>query len=419
MFNHLAERDPAVIKILESELSRQRGTIDLIASENFTSMAILQAQCSVLSNKYAEGMPGHRYYAGCEFVDEVENLARDRVKQLFGAEHANVQPHSGSQANAGVYLASLKIGDKVLGLNLAHGGHLTHGSKANFSGKLYEFISYGVNRETEELDYDEIHSIALQHRPKMIVTGASAYPRTIRFDKFKEIADSVGAMLLVDMAHIAGLIAAQVHPSPVPYADFVTATTHKTLRGPRSGFILCKEQYATAIDKAVFPGLQGGPMMHDIAAKAVCFLEAQSSDFKKYQEQIIINAKKLAEVLTASGFRIVSGGTDNHLLLVDLQNLNITGQEAENALSSVGIIANKNAIPFDPKPPTITSGIRLGTPAVTTRGMKEPEIEQIGNMITEVILEKNSEEAREAARNKVAELCDRFPLYEGLKYLQQ
>lgn len=417
MLNFLAEHDPAVLKIMEAELTRQRTTIDLIASENFTSQSVMQAQCSVLSNKYAEGMPGHRYYAGCEVVDEVENLARDRARQLFGAEHANVQPHSGSQANAAVYLASLKPGDKVLGLSLAHGGHLTHGSKANFSGKTYEFVSYGVNRDTEQLDYDEIHSMALQHRPKMIVTGASAYPRTIHFDKFREIADSVGALLLVDMAHIAGLIAAKAHPSPVPYADFVTATTHKTLRGPRSGFILCKEYYANAIDKAVFPGIQGGPMMHDIAAKAVCFLEAQSDDFQQYQQQIMKNAKKLVEVLIARGFRIVSGGTDNHLLLVDLQSLDITGQDAENALSRVGIIANKNAIPFDPKPPAITSGIRLGTPAVTTRGMKEPEIEEIGNMIADVILASDSENTKETARKKVANICKRFPLYDGLSYL--
>lgn len=416
MFKDLSERDPAVTQIMEAELERQRKTIDLIASENFTSRSILQAQCSVLSNKYAEGMPGHRYYAGCENADKVENLARDRVKQLFGAEHANVQPHSGSQANAAVYLASLQVGDTVLGLSLAHGGHLTHGSKANFSGKLYQFISYGVNRDTEQLDYEEIYNMALKHKPKMIVTGASAYPRTIHFDKFKEIADAVGAMLLVDMAHIAGLIAAGEHPSPVPYADFVTATTHKTLRGPRSGFVLCRDEYANAIDKAVFPGLQGGPMMHDIAAKAVCFREAQSDEFRAYQRQIKKNAKKLAEVLIDRGFRIVSGGTDNHLMLVDLQSLNITGQEAEDALSNVGLIANKNAIPFDPKPPAITSGIRLGTPAVTTRGMKESQIEEIGNIIADTITGSGFFSSSEKARNAVAALCDSHPLYQGLSY---
>lgn len=402
---------------MQKELDRQRSTIELIASENFTSEAILVAQGSVLTNKYAEGLPFHRYYGGCKYVDEAENLAIERAKKLFGAEHANVQPHSGSQANMAVYMSVLNIGDTVLGLNLSHGGHLTHGSKVNFSGKLYNFVSYGVNRKTEQLDYNEILDCAKKYRPKMIVTGASAYPRIIDFSRFKEIADEVGAMLMVDMAHIAGLIAAGVHPSPVPYSDFVTGTTHKTLRGPRSGFVLCKQKYAGNIDKSVFPGIQGGPLMHDIAAKAVCFAEAMTQQFTDYQNQIVKNAQKLSDELSRSGFRIVSGGTDNHLLLVDLRKLNITGDNAENILESVGIIANKNSIPFDPRPPTITSGIRLGTPAVTTRGMKEAEMEIISQIISSLLISNGSKETINKAKREVGSLCSKFPIYPEIKYL--
>lgn len=417
MDRELQEVDPQICRIIQDELDRQRDTIELIASENFTSEAVLQAQGSVLSNKYAEGLPDARYYGGCHFVDEAEKLARKRAIDLFGAEYANVQPHSGSQANMAVYLSVLSPGDTVLGLNLAHGGHLTHGSKANFSGKLYSFLSYGVNKDTERLDYEEIRRLAIEHKPKMIVTGASAYPRVIDFDIFADIAKEVGAYLLVDMAHIAGLIAAGVHPSPVPRSDFVTATTHKTLRGPRSGFILCKEKYAHAIDKAVFPGIQGGPMMHEIAAKAVAFHEAGQPAFVEYSKQVISNSRELAKVLAENGFRIVSGGSDNHLLLVDLRQVGMTGKDAEDALENVGIIANKNAIPFDPQPPAITSGIRLGTPAATTRGMKEPEMKKIAEIITKIIITNGSSDSKDEAKRHVKQLCADFPIYKNISYL--
>jgi glycine hydroxymethyltransferase len=413
----LKQVDFEIAQILQKELNRQRETIELIASENLTSEAVLAAQGSIMSNKYAEGLPGDRYYGGCHFVDEAENLAIQRAKDLFGAQHANVQPHSGSQANMAVYLSVLSPGDTVLGLNLAHGGHLTHGSKANFSGKLYNFVSYGVSEETERLDYEKIRRLAIEHRPKMIVTGASAYPRVIDFEMFAEIAKEVDAYLMVDMAHIAGLIAAGVHPSPVPCSDFVTATTHKTLRGPRSGFILCKQKYAHAIDKAVFPGIQGGPMMHEIAAKAVAFLEASLPEFVDYQKQIIANAQELAKVLAEKGFRIVSGGTDNHLLLVDLRQVGVSGKDAEDALEDVGIIANKNAIPFDPQPPSITSGIRFGAPAVTTRGMKEPEMRKIGEIIAKIIIANDSKEFKEEAKKQVSRLCGDFPIYKNISYI--
>lgn len=375
-FTNLKNTDPELLDMIKKEEERQEYNIELIASENFTSLSVMEAMGSLLTNKYAEGYPHKRYYGGCEFVDEVEDLARERLKKLFAAEHANVQPHSGSQANMAVYMSVLQTGDTILGMDLSHGGHLTHGSPVNFSGKLYNFISYGVDKETETIDYDQLKKIALENRPKMIVSGASAYPRIIDFEKIREICDEIDAYMMVDMAHIAGLVATGLHPSPVPYADFVTTTTHKTLRGPRGGAILCKEKYAKAVDKAIFPGIQGGPLMHTIAAKAVCFGEALREDYKEYMQQVVKNTKVLGEELKNYGFRLISGGTDNHLLLIDLTNKNITGKDAEKLLDSVGITVNKNTIPFETLSPFITSGIRIGTPAVTTRGFKEEEMKK-------------------------------------------
>jgi glycine hydroxymethyltransferase len=404
--------DPEIFAAVSQEKARQENKLELIASENFVSQAVREAQGSVLTNKYAEGYPGKRYYGGCEWVDVAENLAIERAKELFGAEHANVQPHSGAQANMAVYFAVLEPGDKVLGMNLAHGGHLTHGSPVNFSGKLYEFIGYEVDRETETIDYDEVRRLAREHRPKLIVAGASAYPRTLKFDLFREIADEVGAYLMVDMAHIAGLVATGLHPNPVPHAHFVTTTTHKTLRGPRGGMILCSEEFAARIDKAIFPGIQGGPLMHVIAAKAVAFKEALSPDFKQYQEQIIRNAQALAKSLAEQkGFRVVSGGTDNHLILVDLRGTGVTGKDGEKILDSVNITVNKNAIPFDPASPFVTSGIRVGSPALTTRGMKETEMEEIGKLIGMAINSKGDESILEEVRVRVAKMVDKYPLY--------
>ncbi|SHH29482.1 serine hydroxymethyltransferase [Caloranaerobacter azorensis DSM 13643] len=408
-FNNLKKFDPEVMQAIEQEIGRQRSKIELIASENFVSPQVMEAMGSQLTNKYAEGYPGKRYYGGCEFVDIVEDLARERLKKLFGAEHANVQPHSGANANLGVYFAVLEPGDKVLGMSLSHGGHLTHGSPVNISGTYFNFVSYGVNKETEMIDYDEVMEIAKRERPKLIVAGASAYPRIIDFKKFREIADAVGAYLMVDMAHIAGLVAAGLHPSPVPYADFVTTTTHKTLRGPRGGVILCKKEYAKKIDKAIFPGLQGGPLMHVIAAKAVSFKEALEDDFKEYQKQIIKNASVLAESLIERGFRLVSGGTDNHLILIDLRNKGLTGKKAEALLDEVGVTTNKNTIPFDPESPFVTSGLRIGTPAVTTRGMKEEQMVEIAEIINLTLDESND---RNMIKERVKKLCDSFPLYE-------
>lgn len=407
-FSNLTKYDPEVMNIVEMELNRQQKHIELIASENFVTPQVMEAAGSYLTNKYAEGYPAKRYYGGCEIVDKVEDLARDRMKKIFGADHANVQPHSGSNANLGVYFAVLKPGDKVLGMNLSQGGHLTHGSPVNISGTYYNFIAYGVNKETETIDYDEVREIALREKPKMIVAGASAYPRQIDFAKFREIADEVGAYLMVDMAHIAGLVAAGLHPSPVPYADFVTTTTHKTLRGPRGGAILCKEKYAKIIDKAIFPGIQGGPLMHIIAAKAVAFGEALQDDFKVYQQQIIDNAKALAEGLLKNGFRLVSGGTDNHLILIDVRTKGLTGKKAEALLDEIGVATNKNTIPNDPESPFITSGIRIGTPAMTTRGMKEEDMMEIAEIITLALDESND---RDEIRARVAKLCDKYPLY--------
>jgi len=407
-FSNLTKYDPEVMNIIEKEFNRQKKHIELIASENFVTPQVMEAAGSYLTNKYAEGYPAKRYYGGCEVVDMVEDLARDRMKKIFGADHANVQPHSGSNANLGVYFAVLKPGDKVLGMNLSQGGHLTHGSPVNISGTYYNFIAYGVNKETETIDYDEVREIALKEKPKMIVAGASAYPRQIDFAKFREIADEVGAYLMVDMAHIAGLVAAGLHPNPVPYADFVTTTTHKTLRGPRGGAILCKEKYAKIIDKAIFPGIQGGPLMHIIAAKAVAFGEALQEDFKTYQQQIIKNAKVLAEGLLKNGFRLVSGGTDNHLILIDVRTKGLTGKKAEALLDDIGVATNKNTIPNDPESPFITSGIRIGTPAMTTRGMKEEDMMEIAEIITLALDESND---RDAIRARVSKLCDKYPLY--------
>ena len=409
-FENLKKEDTEVYNAIENELRRQRNKIELIASENFTSNAVMEAMGSYLTNKYAEGYPKDRYYGGCEYVDVVEDLARDRAKKLFGAEHANVQPHSGAQANMAVYQAVLTPGDTVLGLNLSHGGHLTHGSKVNSSGKLYNFLAYGVKETDGRINYDEVERLAVEHKPKLIVTGASAYPRIIDLKRFKSIADKVGAMLMVDMAHIAGLVATGLHPNPVEYADFVTTTTHKTLRGPRGGMILCKEKYAKQIDKAVFPGIQGGPLMHVIAGKAVCFKEALEPEFKKYQEQVIKNAKVLAEELQKLGFKLLSGGTDNHLILIDLRNKGITGKELEVRLDQVGITVNKNSIPFDTEKPSITSGIRIGTPAVTTRGFKEGEMKKIANLINETV--SNYEENKEKIKEEVSNICKQYPLYE-------
>ncbi len=411
--------DPEVYRAVRGELERQRATLELIASENFTSRAVLEAQGSVLTNKYAEGYPGRRYYGGCRHMDEVEELARRRLCALFGADHANVQPHSGTQANMAVYFAVLKPGDTILGMALDHGGHLSHGHPANFSGQLYRVVHYGVSRETERLDYDELRAIARRERPKLVVVGASAYPRAIDFATVREICDEVGAYLLADIAHIAGLCAAGLHPSPWPHAHFITLTTHKTLRGPRGGAILCHREHARLIDRTVFPGIQGGPLMHVIAAKAVAFKEALSPEFKRYQEQIVRNAKALARALQERGYRLVSGGTDTHLVLVDLRPKGLTGAEAERHLEDVGITVNKNAIPFDPEKPAITSGIRLGTPAVTARGMREPEMALIAELIDQALEGARTGGAREreakaAVRARVRALCEDFPLYEGL-----
>lgn len=402
-FNAIKKTDQEILDIINLEIDRQQSKIELIASENFTSKAVMEAMGSPLTNKYAEGYPGKRYYGGCEYVDMAENLARDRMKELFGAEHANVQPHSGSQANMGVYFAVLNPGDKILGMDLSHGGHLTHGSPVNFSGKLYQFISYGVD-ETGFINYDKLREIALKEKPKMIVAGASAYPRVIDFKKMREICDEVGAYMMVDMAHIAGLVAAGVHPSPFPYADFVSTTTHKTLRGPRGGAILCKEKYAKDIDKSIFPGIQGGPLMHVIAAKAICFKEAMSEEFKEYQRNVVKNAKALADALMERGFQLVSGGTDNHLMLVDLRNKNITGKEAQLLLDEIGITVNKNTVPFETQSPFITSGIRIGTAATTTRGFGTKEMVEIADIINWTI--ENRDKDLTHARDRVKKLCD-------------
>lgn len=408
-FSNIKVNDPVLFSMMERENERQEHNIELIASENFTSKAVMEAMGSQLTNKYAEGYPAKRYYGGCEVVDQVENLARERMKKLFNAEHANVQPHAGSQANMAVYFSCLKPGDTVLGMNLSHGGHLTHGSPVNFSGKLYNFVSYGVHKETEQIDYEEVRRLAKEHSPKMLVAGASAYPRVIDFPKLREICDEVGAYFMVDMAHIAGLVAAGAHPSPVPYADFVTTTTHKTLRGPRGGAILCKEKFAKDIDKTIFPGMQGGPLMHIIAAKAVCFEEAARDDFKVYIDQVVKNAKVLGEELQNYGFRLVSGGTDNHLLLVDLTNKGLTGKEAEKLLDESRITVNKNTIPFETQSPFITSGIRIGTAAVTTRGFKEEEMRKVAALINEVIESKGANSEEVIA--KVQKICSSYPIY--------
>ena len=410
----IKSQDPEVAKAIEQEENRQSNTIELIASENFVSRAVMAAQGSVLTNKYAEGYPGKRYYGGCEYVDVVEDLARERIKKLFGAEHANVQPHSGSQANMAVYFSFLKPGDTVLGMNLSHGGHLTHGSPVNISGVYFNFISYGVDSKTERIDYEEVRKLALQHHPKMIVAGASAYPRIIDFAKLREIADEVKAFFMVDMAHIAGLVAAGLHPTPVPYADFVTTTTHKTLRGPRGGLILCKAEHAQAIDKAIFPGIQGGPLMHVIAAKAVAFGEALQPEFKTYQTRIVENAKALAQALVDRGFRLVSEGTDNHLILVDVRSKDVTGKEAETILDEIGITVNKNTIPFDTASPYITSGIRVGTPAVTTRGMNPEAMQQIAEAMDLALTAHHETDKLSKAREIVSALCARYPLYANL-----
>ncbi len=411
----LRESDPEVWQAIEDEKRRESEKIVLIASENYASRAVLEAQGSVLTNKYAEGYPGHRYYGGCEFADAVEELAIKRAKEIFGMEHVNVQPHSGSQANMAAYFSVLKPGDTILGMKLTHGGHLTHGAQVSFSGSLYKSVSYGVKRETGLMDFDEIAALAKEHRPRMIIVGASAYPRLIDFKAFRDIADSVGAMLMADIAHIAGLIAAGQHPSPAPYADFVTTTTHKTLRGPRGGMVMCRGQYAKAVDKMIFPGIQGGPLMHVIAAKAVAFKEAMEADFKDYQAQVVRNAAALADGLIKRGFSLVSGGTDNHLMLVDLTNKGVTGVEAESALDLAGITVNKNGIPFDEKPPTVTSGIRVGTPIVSTRGMKETEMELIADMIADVVQDIKDAANLERVREKAKALALRFPVYEKLR----
>src|SRR6516165_8854744 len=407
----LSEVDPEIAQAIENEERRQHEGLELIASENFVSEAVLEAMGSVFTNKYAEGYPGKRYYGGCEFTDVVENLARDRAKQLFGAEHANVQPHSGSTANMAAYAALIAPGDTVLGLNLAHGGHLTHGHPLNFSGKTYKIVPYGVTKETETIDYDDLERIAERERPQLIIGGGSAYPRVIDFARMRQIADKVEAFYLVDMAHFAGLVAGGVHPSPVPHAHVVTTTTHKTLRGPRSGMILSKAEFAQAIDKVVFPGVQGGPLVHIIAAKAVCFHEAMQASFKAYARQIVANAKVLAQTLADEGFRIISGGTDTHVMLVDVFSKGMLGSEAENALHDAGITVNKNAIPFDTNPPLKPSGIRIGTPALTTRGMKETEMRQIGNWIAEALHKRTDKAALESIRRQVLELAEQFPLY--------
>jgi glycine hydroxymethyltransferase len=411
----LSQTDPEIFSIVQREIKRQKETINLIASENYASKAILEVQATVLSNKYAEGYPGQRYYGGCGNYDTLESIAIDRAKQLYKAEYANVQPHSGAQANMAVYFTLINPGDTVMGMNLAHGGHLTHGSPANFSGKYYNFVHYGVNQETERIDYDEVERLAVQHRPKLIVNGASSYPRIIDFERFKHIADLVGAKVLTDIAHIAGLVAAGVHPSPVPYSDLVSGTTHKTLRGPRAGFIVGKKEYGPKVDSAVFPRTQGGPLMHIIAAKAVCFHEALQPEFVKYQQTIVENALVLATELEEAGLRLVSGGTDNHLMLVDLTRTGVTGYDAQLALESVGIVANRNAIPFDPRPPKITSGMRFGTPAATTRGMGKAEMKSIAGWIVKVISNIGDENVRKQVADEVKQLCLKFPV-PGIDY---
>jgi glycine hydroxymethyltransferase len=411
----LAETDAEIARAIQNERQRQNGGLELIASENFVSRAVLEAAGSVLTNKYAEGYPGRRYYGGCEFVDVVERAALARAKALFGADHANVQPHSGAQANMAVYMTLLQPGDTVLGMNLAHGGHLTHGHPLNFSGRLYTIVPYGVRKDDERIDYDELDRLADERRPKMILVGASAYPRAIDFPRVRAAADRIGAAMFTDMAHIAGLVAAGVHPSPVPHSDFVSTTTHKTLRGPRGGMVLCREAYAKDLDRTVFPGTQGGPLMHIIAAKAVCFQEASEPAFAAYQRQIVSNAARLAASLSASGFRLVSGGTDNHLMLVDVFSKGITGKVAEAALGKAGITVNKNAIPFDENPPMVASGIRLGTPAVTTRGMREPEMDLVGDLIARALRTPDDEGALGMVRAEVERLCRTFPLYPDLQ----
>ncbi len=407
----LRDVDPEIAEAIYLETERQADGLELIASENFVSEAVMEAAGSVMTNKYAEGYPGRRYYGGCEFVDRAEALAIERAKTLFGAAHVNVQPHSGTQANMAVYFSVLQPGDTIMGLNLAHGGHLTHGSPVNFSGRFFRVIPYGVHPETEQIDFAEVQRLAREHRPKMIMVGGSAYPRTLDFATFKEIATAVGAILMADIAHPAGLIAAKLHPSPIPYAEFVTTTTHKTLRGPRGGMIMCQEEYAAVLNKSLFPGFQGGPLMHIIAAKAVAFKEALSDEFRAYQRQIQLNAVALAEELGALGFRLVAGGTDTHLMLVDLRPKGLTGKVAETALEKAGITVNKNAIPFDPEKPAVTSGIRIGTPAVTTRGMREEEMRLIGQLIAEVLQDVTAEARQRGVRDKVRELCQQFPLY--------
>jgi glycine hydroxymethyltransferase len=412
--NNLEHVDPQIFELIRAELKRQENRLELIASENFASLAVLEAQCSVLTNKYAEGYPQKRYYHGCEYVDAVEQLAIDRAKRLFGAEHVNVQPHSGSQADLEAYLAILKPEDIVLGMKLSHGGHLTHGSPVNFSGEYFNFISYGVKQDTERIDWDQVKDLARQYRPRLIVVGASAYPRIIDFSIAREIADEVGAYVLADIAHIAGLVVADQHPSPIPYCEIVTSTTHKTLRGPRGGMIMCRKEFAPAIDKAVFPGMQGGPLMHVIAAKAVCFKEAETPEFKAYQRQIVENAQALAQQLLSHGYRLVSGGTDNHLMLVDLTPQDLTGRDAAEALDKAGITLNKNEIPFDTKSPRITSGIRIGTPAVTTRGMRQDEMRLIADLIANVLKNIGNEAIYQEVKGAVHELCAQFPLYAEL-----
>lgn len=408
-FKNLVKVDEEIYSLVEKELEREQDGIELIASENFASEAVMEAMGSYLTNKYAEGYPSKRYYGGCQVVDEVEELARERAKKLFGAEHANVQPHSGSQANMAVYFTILQPGDTVLGMNLSHGGHLTHGSAVNFSGRLYNFVSYGVNKETERIDYEEVRKLALEYKPKLIVAGASAYSRIIDFKKLKEICDEVAAYFMVDMAHIAGLVATGAHPSPVPYADFVTSTTHKTLRGPRGGLILCKEKYAKALDKNIFPGIQGGPLMHTIAAKAVCFKEALQPEFKEYIDRVVKNCKVLAEELVKYDFKLVSNGSDNHLILIDLNNKDITGKDAEKRLDSIGITVNKNTVPNETKSPFVTSGIRIGTAAVTTRGFDEEDMKEVAALINDAI--ESKDENLSSLKNRVKALCSKYPLY--------
>ncbi|MFQ5801852.1 MAG: serine hydroxymethyltransferase [Candidatus Methylomirabilales bacterium] len=411
MVKRLSEVDPEIDEAIRLETARQADGLELIASENFVSEAVMEATGSVMTNKYAEGYPGRRYYGGCEFVDRAETVAIERAKALFGADHVNVQPHSGTQANMAVYFSVLQPGDTIMGLNLAHGGHLTHGSPVNFSGRFFQVISYGVHPETEQIDFAQVKRLAQEHRPKMIVVGGSAYPRMLEFATFKEISTAVGAILMADIAHPAGLIAAKLHPSPIPHAEFVTTTTHKTLRGPRGGLIMCKQEYAAALNKNLFPGFQGGPLMHVIAAKAVAFKEALGEEFRAYQRQIQRNAAALAEELGRQGFRLVAGGTDTHLMLVDLRPKRLTGKVAEAALEKAGITVNKNAIPFDPEKPAVTSGIRIGTPAVTTRGMQEEEMRLIGQLVAEVLQEVADEGRQRRVRGKVRELCQQFPLY--------